>query len=127
MNNIAMATLEPKLLGFWTRCIRETSHLSQEALAESSGLDVRTIQRIEAGKSVSITTRRLLARGLGYDRETFDDPQFIMNIHKLSEAIQAGQNENLERQFPEHVRISCSRVAMAKRLDYLLVSLMAFC
>ena len=56
---------DPKFLAFWTRCIREASHWSQEALAASSGLDVRTIQRIEAGRPASITTRRALARGLG--------------------------------------------------------------
>jgi len=30
--------LDPKLLGFWVRCIRETQHMSQDALAESGGL-----------------------------------------------------------------------------------------
>jgi hypothetical protein len=27
--------LDPKILGFWVRCIRETQHMSQDALAES--------------------------------------------------------------------------------------------
>lgn len=35
--------LDPKLLGFWVRCIRETQHMSQDALAELSGVDIRTI------------------------------------------------------------------------------------
>jgi DNA-binding XRE family transcriptional regulator len=49
MKNSTTPLLDPKILGFWTRCLRETQHMSQDALAASSGLDVRTIQRIEAG------------------------------------------------------------------------------
>jgi DNA-binding XRE family transcriptional regulator len=74
MSEAAMTTLEPTLLGFWTKCIREASHWSQEAVAASAGLDVRTIQRVEAGKPVSIKTRRALARGLGYENhDIFQD------------------------------------------------------
>jgi transcriptional regulator with XRE-family HTH domain len=58
MNTQSIDPKDPKFIGFWTKAIRETSHWSQEALAASSGLDVRTIQRIEAGNSTSITTRR---------------------------------------------------------------------
>ena len=36
---------------------------SQETLAELSGLTVRTIQRVEAGQTSSLDTRRALARG----------------------------------------------------------------
>lgn len=120
MNTATMTTLEPKLLGFWTRCIRETSHWSQEALAASSHLDVRTIQRIEAGKSVSITTRRQLARGLGYENpDTFDDPAIIMNIHKLLDMIQDSQKKELEKQVPDRARVPCSRVANGETLGRL--------
>ena len=71
-------TKDPKFLAFWTKCIRETSHWPQEVLAAAAGLDVRTIQRIEAGYPVSVTTRRALARGLGYDNpNVFDDAEFI--------------------------------------------------
>jgi transcriptional regulator with XRE-family HTH domain len=59
--------LDPSILAWWTRAIREASQWSQEALAEASGVDVRTIQRVEAGRRTDITTRRALARGLGYD------------------------------------------------------------
>jgi transcriptional regulator with XRE-family HTH domain len=120
MNTTTMTTLEPKLLGFWTRCIREASHWSQEALAETARLDVRTIQRIEAGKPVNITTRRQLALGLGYDnRDTFDDPEVIMNIHKCVEMGQDIQKKELEKQFPDHVRVPCSLVANGDTLGRL--------
>jgi transcriptional regulator with XRE-family HTH domain len=73
----APTILDPKLLGFWTKCLRESQHISQDALAASSGLDVRTIQRIEAGNAVSVTTRRCLARvwvsGFNYAFRREDD------------------------------------------------------
>jgi transcriptional regulator with XRE-family HTH domain len=104
-------TLEPKILGFWIRCIREAQHMSQDALAVSSGLDVRTIQRIEAGNAVSVTTRRCLARGLGYDNpDIFDDPEFAANVHSVLEGAQTINQEALDKQHPEHVRVKTERV-----------------
>ena len=35
---MATTILDPKLLGFWARCVREAQHLSQEALAEAAGI-----------------------------------------------------------------------------------------
>ena len=60
--------LDPKLLGFWARCVREAQHLSQEAIAEAAGITVRTVQRFEAGEGVQIGSRRSLAKALGYGR-----------------------------------------------------------
>jgi transcriptional regulator with XRE-family HTH domain len=108
---------DPKFLGFWTRCIRETSHWSQEALAASSGLDPRTIQRIEAGKPVSTTTRRALARGLGYDNaDVFDDPEFIKAVHALFDDLQKMQDEEVQKQFPDHVRVTVTRVSTGETM-----------
>jgi transcriptional regulator with XRE-family HTH domain len=127
MTTTTITTLDPKVLGFWTRCIREACHWSQEALAAASGLDVRTIQRIEAGKRVNITTRRALARGLGYKNpDTFDDPEFITNIREFSDMIvkmsQETRKSELEKQFPEHIRVPCSRVAHGDTLGHLAYS-----
>jgi transcriptional regulator with XRE-family HTH domain len=124
MNTTTMTTLEPKLLGFWTRCIRQSLHWSQEALAASSSLDVRTIQRIEAGQSVSITTRRLLSRGLGYENpDTFDDPEVTTKIHdlihKLLKIVQTSKKEELEKQFPDHIPVPCSLVTSGETLGRL--------
>jgi transcriptional regulator with XRE-family HTH domain len=110
-------TKDPKFLAFWTKCIRESSHWSQEALAASSGLDVRTIQRIESGHSVSVTTRRALARGLGYDNpDVFDDPEFITGVHSLFHGIRQVQDEEVQKQFPDHMRLSVTRVTSGEGL-----------
>jgi len=102
---------DPKFLGFWTRCLRDASRWSQEALAASSGLDVRTIQRIEAGKPVSITTRRALARGLGYDNpDVFEDPAFIKGVHEMFDGLRTVQDEEIQKQFPDYIRVSIRRV-----------------
>ncbi|ASP69675.1 XRE family transcriptional regulator (plasmid) [Sinorhizobium meliloti] len=104
-------TKDPKFLAFWTKCLRETSHWSQEALAAASGLDVRTIQRIEAGHPISVTTRRVLARGLGYDNpDVFEDPEFIKGMHALFEGLRKIQDEDVQKQFPDHIRVSISQV-----------------
>ena len=43
------------------KAIREQKHLTQEELAELSGLSVRTIQRIEAGQEPKGHTAKVLA------------------------------------------------------------------
>lgn len=111
---------DPKFLGFWTQCIRKASHWSQEALAANSGLDVRTVQRIEAGNPTTITTRRALARGLGYDNpDVFDDPAFIQSIHELFDGIQKAQEEEFKKQFPDLIRVSVERAATGQDLAQL--------
>jgi transcriptional regulator with XRE-family HTH domain len=108
---------DPKFLAFWTRCIRESSHWSQEALAASSGLDVRTIQRIEAGHSVNVTTRRALARGLGYDNpDVFDDPEFIKGVHAIFDGLRKVQDEEVQKQFPDHIRVMVERTGSGEAL-----------
>ena len=107
----APTLLDPKVLGFWIRCIRESKHMSQDALAEACGVDIRTVQRAEAGNRMSITTRRCLARGLGYDNaDTFDDPQFAKNVHELLAELRAVDGRDVQKQHPDHVRIKAERV-----------------
>src|SRR5207253_2107058 len=73
-----LTILDPKLLGFWAKCVRETQHLSQDALAVNAGVTIRTVQRFEAGQAVNVTSRRALAKALGYDNpDAFDDLKFI--------------------------------------------------
>lgn len=110
-------TKDPKFLAFWTKCIRETSKWSQEALAESSGLNVRTIQRIEAGQPVSVTTRRALARGLGYNNpDVFEDSEFINGVHALFDGLRKVQDEDVQKQFPDHMRLNVARVTTGEGL-----------
>lgn len=52
------------------KTIREQKHLTQEELAEQSGISVRTIQRIEAGQEPKGHTAKALAKVLGLDLNT---------------------------------------------------------
>jgi transcriptional regulator with XRE-family HTH domain len=98
--------LNPSILAWWTRAVREASHWSQEAVAASSGLTVRTIQRIEAGRPSGVTTRRALARGLGYDNpEIFFDPKFAEIISGFFREIEKISRDAMEKQFPDKIRL----------------------
>jgi transcriptional regulator with XRE-family HTH domain len=109
--------LDPKLLGFWARCVRDTQHISQEALAVSASVDVRTIQRFESGKQVNLTSRRCIARGLGYDNpDIFDDPAFAATVHDLFQQIGTMQKENLDKQHPDHIRVKVGKVMSGDEL-----------
>ena len=44
--------------------LRLSQHLSQEQLAEAAGISVRTLQRLEAGEDVSISTLNAVANAL---------------------------------------------------------------
>lgn len=54
--------------------IRESRHLTQQELAEKSGVSVRTIQRIEAGGSLKGHTLKQLAAALGVAKEELLEP-----------------------------------------------------
>lgn len=49
------------------KTIRINKNLSQEQLSEKSGLSLRTIQRMESGKSVSMESLKVLSIALGVD------------------------------------------------------------
>lgn len=53
--------------------IREQKNLTQEELAESSGISVRTIQRIEAGTQPKGHTLRVLAKALETKKSAFQN------------------------------------------------------
>lgn len=54
------------------RTLRKSKGLSQESLAEMAGINLRTLQRIEAGDTIPRgETLRLLAQALGVDVEMF--------------------------------------------------------
>jgi|GEM_PF-835685 len=59
------------------RTLRKNKGLSQEALAEMAGINLRTLQRIETGSVVPRgETLRLLAQALEVDIEAFSADQF---------------------------------------------------
>lgn len=109
-------TLPPDLLATWVRTLRATLDWSQEALAEAAGINIRTVQRVENGEPANKTTRRCLARGLGYDNhDIFDDPSFADNVRGVLDTAQKANGqitrEAIEKQFPDHVRVKVSPVS----------------
>lgn len=105
------AMLPTAMLGFWVKCVRKSMNWSQEAVAEASGVTVRTVQRIEAGEPSSVSTRRSLARGLGYDNHgIFDTPDFAMSVHKILSEIGGANQEAMEKQFPDRITLPAERI-----------------
>jgi len=59
--------------------LRLSRHLSQEQLAQMSGLNVRTIQRIESGQKASLESLKCLAATLEVDIETLRKESFTLD------------------------------------------------
>ncbi len=59
--------------------LRIGRHLSQEQLARMSGLNVRTIQRIESGQNASLESLKCLAAALETDVSTLNQEKFAMD------------------------------------------------
>ena len=59
--------------------LRIGRHLSQEQLALMSGLNVRTIQRVESGQNASLETLKCLASALEVDIETLNQEAYTMD------------------------------------------------
>lgn len=111
------SSIDPRLLAAWTRTLRDALHWSQEALAASSGLTVRTIQRIEVGEPVNLTTRRCLARALGYeDQDIFEKPQFAKDVAAVFDAAMQCKNEEILRQHPDCIPIDVREIKTGKEL-----------
>ncbi len=61
--------------------LRISRHISQEQLAQMSGLNVRTIQRIESGSKASIESLKCLASVLDVDISTLTQEKFMIDKH----------------------------------------------
>jgi transcriptional regulator with XRE-family HTH domain len=114
--NSETLTLSPKLLAFWVRTLRTTHEWSQDALAAASGLNIRTVQRVENGEASNAVTRKCLARGLGYDdHDIFDDPAFAETVRKIIGAVQEDNEkaarETFKTQFPHQVLVKVKPVS----------------
>jgi transcriptional regulator with XRE-family HTH domain len=59
--------------------LRISRHYSQEQLAQISGLNVRTIQRIESGKKASLESLKCLAAALEVDVSTLNQEKFMID------------------------------------------------
>ena len=63
--------------------LRISRKLTQEQLAEISGLNVRTIQRIESGQNASLESKKCLAAALEVNIDVFD--QASIKLDKRSD------------------------------------------
>lgn len=59
--------------------IRISKYLSQEQLAEMSGLNVRTIQRIESGHNASVESLKCIASALDVDIQTLTQEKMMID------------------------------------------------
>lgn len=101
--------LTPAELAVCIRMFREMRQWSQEQLAEISGLNVRTIQRIEQGLSASLDTRRALARAFEFeDIDALNKPFTIPSEEELKLA-----KEKFGR---EHVTLTAIPLTTGKQL-----------
>lgn len=88
--------LTPEELAICIRLFREMRHWSQEQLAAISGLNVRTIQRVEQGESASFDTRRALAQAFDCeDMDAFNKPFSIPSEEELRAAKEKFDRENI--------------------------------
>jgi len=59
--------------------LRISRHFSQEQLAQMSGLNVRTIQRIESGQNASVESLKCLAAALNVSVSTLNQEMFMID------------------------------------------------
>ncbi len=104
-------SMPPKIFAIWVKTIRKASEMSQDALAAASGITERTVQRVESNGKASMTTRRCLARGLGYeDHDIFDDPTFVATAtDALNEAF-AEYAKGAQDNYPDHLKLAVEPV-----------------
>lgn len=60
--------------------LRQKKNLSQEELAETTGLSLRTIQRVESGDSVSTTSWKTLASFFGMSVDALQEYNQVMDL-----------------------------------------------
>lgn len=114
MNTAAEQATKPRLLtptelGSCIRLFREMRQWSQEQLAEISGLNVRTVQRVEQGQAASLDTRRALARAFEFeDVDVLTKPFAIPTEEELK-----AQKEKFDR---EHVTLTAWPLTSGKQL-----------
>lgn len=88
--------LTPAELALCIKLFREMRQWSQEQLAAISGLNVRTIQRVEQGLSASLDTRRALARAFEFeDIDALNKPFAIPSEEELKAAKEKFDQEHV--------------------------------
>lgn len=88
--------LTPAELAACIKIFREARQWSQEQLAEISGLNVRTVQRVEQGVAASVHTRRALAAAFGAeDVDAFSKPFVIPTEEEVKAAREKFDREHV--------------------------------
>jgi len=83
------------------KSIRELQNLTQEELAEQSGISVRTIQRIETGKDPKGHTLRILAKTLALTEKELLTPE-----------ITETSNENIEENRNDLTKVDYAKLKL---------------
>lgn len=107
--------LTPAEVGACVRQFRELRHWTQEQLAEISGLNVRTVQRVEQGDSASFDTRRALARA--FDLNDIDALNKPFSL-PTDEELQAARAQ-FER---DHITLAVTPLTTGRQLATLITS-----
>ncbi len=101
--------LTPAEIGACIRQFRQLRHWSQEQLAQISGLNVRTIQRVEQGETASFDTRRALARAFDLnDIDALNKPFSLPSDEELKSA-----QDQFER---DHMTLAVAPVTTGRQL-----------
>lgn len=109
--------LTPAELAACIKIFREMREWSQEQLAEISGLNVRTIQRVERGLSASLDTRRALASAFELeDIDALNKPFTIPSEEEIKVA-----KEKFDQ---EHVTLTAIPLTTGKQLAKLVETCM---
>lgn len=107
--NTQTRLLTPAELAVCIKMFREMRQWSQEQLADISGLNVRTIQRVEQGLSASLDTHRALASAFEFeDIDVLNKPFSISSEEELKVA-----KEKFDR---EHVTLTAIPLTIGKQL-----------
>lgn len=107
--------LMPDELALCIKLFREMRQWSQEQLGAISGLNVRTIQRVEQGLSASLDTRRALARAFEFeDIDALNKPFPIPSEEEFK-----ATKEKFDR---EHVTLTALPLMTGKQLAKLVES-----
>lgn len=100
------------------KSIRELQNLTQEELSEKSGISVRTIQRIEAGREPKGYTLRVLAETFGVqEKELLNKPVEIENKQDCTQ-------ETIVKQEPISVNYSIIKLINLSSLPFIVLPLL---
>ncbi len=103
--------------------LRLSRLLSQEQLAQMSGLSVRTIQRIESGHSPSVESLKCLASVLEVDVSTLSQEKFMIDKQRV-----IGKNCHFYcGAGSRSISLACARAEVQQRTSKLFRTFLAFC